>query len=147
MKLHAGHYITAVMAIFILIMIQFMVRAYHNQESLVAEDYYAKELRYQEQIDKLHNAAALSEEVRFQVLPGHLLLEFPTAVAGSIITGELYLMRPNDADGDRRIALRADPTGRFTMDTGGMRRGAYSVHLEWQAGGVSYLTEDRIHLD
>lgn len=146
MKLHAGHYIVVVMAAFILIMTQFMVRAYHNQETLVAEDYYARELRYQEQIDKLHNVAALGEDVRFEVRPGRLELTFPTALNGTAITGELFLMRPNDARGDLRVPLRVDAQGRFTVDTEPLLKGAYSVHLEWEADGVAYLTEDRVHV-
>lgn len=146
MKLHAGHAVIVVMAIFILIMTQFMVRAYHNQESLVAEDYYAKEIRYQEQIDKLHNTRALDEAVRIQALPGRLVIDFPQAIIGQAITGELFLMRPSDARSDLRIPVTADANGRFSVDTSEQLKGAYSVQLEWQAGGTAYLTEDNIHL-
>jgi hypothetical protein len=147
MKLHPGHAIVVAMAAFILIMIQFMVRAYNNQESLVAEDYYAKELRYQEQIDKLQNAASLEQEVRFDALPGRLVLTFPPSVPPGAISGELFMMRPNDESADRRVPLKVDPQGRFSVDTGDLPKGAYLVHLEWKANDVEYLTEDRIHLD
>lgn len=146
MKLHAGHAVIVVMAIFILIMTQFMVRAYQNQESLVAEDYYAKEIRYQEQIDKLHNTSALEEAVRIEALPGRLVIDFPQTMRGQAITGELFLMRPSDARSDLRIPVAADANGRFTVDTGEQLKGAYMVQLEWQAGGTSYLTEDSVHL-
>lgn len=146
MKLHAGHAVIVVMAIFILIMTQFMVRAYQNQESLVAEDYYAKEIRYQEQIDKLHNTSALEEAVRIEALPGRLVIDFPQAMHGQAITGELFLMRPSDARSDLRIPVVADANGRFTVDTGEQLKGAYTVQLEWQSGGTAYLTEDNVHL-
>jgi len=146
MKLDWGHSIAIAMAIFILIMAQFMVRAYHHQEALVAEDYYARELRYQEQIDKLGNAAALGEAVRFDVRPGEVVLTFPEVVRHGAITGELFLMRPSDARADHRTAVRADSAGRFVLDTRGMLKGAYTVHLEWSSGGQDHLTEDRLHL-
>jgi len=145
-NLHAGHAVMLAMAAFILIMIQFMVRAYHNQETLVTEDYYAKELRYQEQIDKLNNASALGGDVQVEALPGRLTLHFPDAVAGMGITGELFLMKPDDAQGDIRLQVQADPQGRFTVDTERMRKGAYSMHLEWQVDGQAFLTEQRIHI-
>ncbi len=146
MKLHAGHAVIVVMAIFILIMTQFMVRAYHNQESLVAEDYYAKEISYQEQIDKKHNTSSLGEAVHIEALPGRLVIDFPKAMHGQAITGELYLMRPSDERSDLRLPITADGNGRFTVDTGDQLKGAYTVQLEWQAGGTAYLTEDNIHL-
>ena len=146
MKLHAGHAIVAAMGAFILIMTQFMVRAYHNQETLVAEDYYARELRYQEQIDKLNNVAALGTDVHITVLPGRLDLQFPEGSDPSGITAELYLMRPDDERADLRVTVVPDPQGRFTLDTGDVLKGAYLFHLEWRAAGVEYLTEDRIHV-
>ena len=146
MKLHAGHAVIVVMAIFILIMTQFMVRAYQNQETLVAEDYYAKEIRYQEQIDKMHNSSALGEAVRFEALPGRLVIDFPQAMHGKAITGELFLMRPSDARSDLRIPVTADADGRSTVDTGEQMKGAYSVHLEWQVAGIDYFSEDKVHL-
>ncbi len=146
MKLHAGHAVIIVMVIFILIMTQFMVRAYYNQEALVADDYYAKELRYQEQIEKHHNSAGLAEPVHFAVHPGRLVLTFPGSVQHGPITGELFLMRPNDADGDLRVSVTVDPQGQYTLDTEPLMKGAYSVHLEWQAGGTDYLSETAIHI-
>lgn len=146
MKLNWGHAIIATMTGFILIMVQFMVRAYHNQESLVAEDYYAREIRYQEQIDKLGNAALLGEFVKVESRPGHLHFVFPKAVRGQEISGELFLMRPNDPRGDLRVPVRVDAGGGFTVDTGSLHKGAYSVHLEWESNGVAYLTEDHVHI-
>ena len=146
MKLHAGHAIVVAMALFILIMAQFMVRAYHNQETLVAEDYYADELRYQEQIDKLGNAAALGAAVHVEAVPGRLVLTFPDTVRGKEITGELFLMRPSDERGDLRLPLMVDAEGRFTVDTGALFKGAYQVQVEWQVDGRAYRTEDEVYL-
>lgn len=145
-KLHAGHAVIIGMSIFILIMTQFMVRAYYNQESLVAEDYYTKELRYQEQIDKMHNTAALEVAVRVSPLAGHLVLDFPEVFHGKEISGELFLMRPSDERADLRVPLRVDANGRFTVDTSKLLKGAYSLQLEWQADSVAYFLEENIHL-
>lgn len=146
MKLHAGHAIVAAMAAFILIMTQFMVRAYHNQETLVAEDYYAKELRYQEQIDKLQNASRLGEKVRFEMTPGSLEIRFPADVNGKLVSGELFLMRSDDARADRRVTVSVPEGTSFTVPTKDMLPGVYSVQLEWTADGVAYLAEDRIYV-
>jgi hypothetical protein len=146
MKLHAGHAVVAVMVIFILIMTQFMVRAYHNQETLVAEDYYGDELRYQDQIDKLKNVSTLGQDVKVDPQPGTLTFTFPEVLRGKAIAGELYLMRPSDAAADHRVAFTVDAEGRYVLDTRTMPTGAYTVQLEWNAEGTKYLTEDRIHL-
>lgn len=145
-KLHAGHAVIAGMAAFILIMTQFMVRAYYNQESLVAEDYYAKELRYQEQIDKMHNAVALEEGVTVSPLPGRLVVDLPKVFLRKEVTGELFLMRPSDERSDLRVPFRVDGNGRFTVDTSKLLKGAYKLQLEWRADSVDYLLEEDIFL-
>lgn len=146
MKLNWGHGVVLVMVGFIAIMTQFMYRAYHNQESLVAEDYYAKELRYQEQIDKRANASALGAVVSVEVLPGRIVFVFPEQLRDAEIEAEAYFMRPSDPRGDQRMRLTVGEDGRAEVDTGDLLRGAYHLRLEWSAAGTEYLLEDRIHL-
>ncbi len=146
MKLNWGHGVIMVMAAFIAIMVQFMYRAYHNQESLVAEDYYARELRYQEQIDKLANAAALDGKVQVDVRPGQIVFLFPEQVRDQAISAELFLMRPSDARGDHQVRMAVGEDGSAAVDTRELFRGAYHLRLEWSAAGTEYLLEDRIHL-
>jgi hypothetical protein len=146
MKLHWGHAITLVMLAFVAIMVQFAVRAINNPESLVAEDYYALELRYQEQIEKLGNVAALERDVRITVADGFLELHFPEVPGGERISGEMFLMRPSDARFDRRAAVVADAAGKWRMPTSEMLRGAYRLQLEWRSGGTAFLTEDQLYL-
>ena len=146
MKLSWGHGIVLVMLAFIAIMVQFMYRAYHNQESLVAEDYYARELRYQEDIDRRSNADELIERVQIQIHPDRIEFQFPDELKDTAIVAKVILMRPSDPLGDGVWGISADGEGHATLDTRGLLRGAYHIRLEWTAADKEYLLEDRIHL-
>lgn len=140
-----GHGIVLALSAFVLLMAWFMVRAIHNQEELVTNDYYAQELRYQDRIDQLERTAALGS-VAVDAHPGLLTITLPSNLLGAQVTGELYLMRPNDARFDHRQTVRADGEGRIVVDTRQLARGAYAMQLDWTANGEDYFTEQRLYL-
>lgn len=145
MKFTWGKAIFLVMTVFVLLMASFMYRAAFNQEELVAEDYYAQELRYQEQIDKLNRAAALEGQVQLVLNGSTLQIEWPQTVRGKAVAGELYLQRPSDARADARFSVTPDTSGVATIDLGGRLKGAYNAVLDWSADGTTYLTKERLY--
>ncbi len=146
MKLNWGHGIFITMAIFIVMMTSFMVRAFNNQEELVAEDYYAQELKYQERIDHMTNASAAGEAVRAEVSTGALTLVFPAQVRGKAVTGQVRLLKPNDSRADQVLPLAVDSAGRCLLDTRGWMKGAYHLQVDWTMDGVQHFSEDHIHI-
>jgi hypothetical protein len=146
MKLTWGRAIFLVMTVFVLLMASFMYRAAFNQEELVAEDYYAQELRYQDQIDKLNRTAALDGQVHMELTGGTLRVEWPQAVRGKAVSGELYLQRPSDARADARFPVKPDTSGVAIIDLGDRLKGAYNAVLEWSADGTTYLTQERLYV-
>jgi nitrogen fixation protein FixH len=146
MKLNWGHGIFITMAIFIVMMTSFMVRAFNNQEELVAEDYYAQELQYQERIDQMRNAGAAGEALRAEVSGATLTLVFPAQVRGKAITGQARLLKPNDSRADQVLPLAVDSAGRCTFDTRDWMKGAYHLQVDWAVAGVDHFSEDHIHI-
>jgi hypothetical protein len=146
MKFSWGKAIFLVMTAFVLLMASFMYRAAFNQEELVAEDYYAQELRYQDQIDKLNRTAALDGKVHVVLNGSTLQIEWPQAVRNKAVAGELYLQRPSDARADARFPVKPDTSGVAIIDLGDRLKGAYNAVLEWSADGTTYLTQERLYV-
>jgi nitrogen fixation protein FixH len=145
MKFSWGQGIFLVMTAFAVLMATFMYRAYHAQEDLVAENYYEQEIRYQQQIDKLDNAAGLGAAAGMDVVGDELLISFPEEVRNSRITGELYLQRPNDARFDDRIPFTVED-GILRVPVADRMKGVYRAQMEWSVAGTDYLTVERIYL-
>ncbi|MBL0036833.1 MAG: FixH family protein [Flavobacteriales bacterium] len=146
MKFNWGHGIFISMVIFVIMMTSFMVRAFHNQEELVTENYYAEELKYQDRIDRMTNATEAGEAMRTEVVAGALVLTFPARFAGAPINGSAHLLKPNDSRADRTVELVVDNTGRCTIDTQGWMKGVYHLQVDWNAEGVDHYSEDHIHV-
>lgn len=125
-------------------MATFMVIASQHVESLVTDEYYAEELKYQERIDAQARARSLSAPVAILVKGDEVELRFPAELKGKSVTGTLNLLRPNDARGDRRVAVRMDADGLFRSPALQLLPGRYDASIDWQADGVSYHSSDKL---
>ena len=63
MKFTIGHAITIVFISFTVYILSFVYRSFTNEVDLVAEDYYAQEIAYQDRIDHIANAKHLAGEI------------------------------------------------------------------------------------
>ena len=72
-----GHKILIVYAVFVGGMLFLAFKSSKQNVDLVTEDYYAKELQYQQKIDELKRTASLSAPVNFEVVNHALTIRFP----------------------------------------------------------------------
>ena len=147
MKLNWGTGIAATLAVFVGMMAWFAMRAINNPESLVAEDYYQRELHFQGEIDKLDRSRSSGEYVQVDQSTGSIVLQFPHTTGKGPITGRLQLMRPSDARGDRMVDVHPDSAGRFEFDTHDLLKGAYRLRLDWTRDGEERLHEQPIDVE
>lgn len=129
---------------FAAMMATFLVIASRHVESLVTDEYYAEELRYQQRIDAQARARSLSGPVAILVQGDELALRFPDEMKGRMITGTLTLRRPNDARGDRSVEIHMDAEGLFRSSGLRLLPGRYDASIDWQADGVSYHSSDKL---
>lgn len=129
---------------FIGLMAWFLVMAARSPESLVTEQYYEQELRYQDRIDDMERAHALTEAVHMEVSGHSIRLIFPPEFRASRITGELTLLRPNDPAADKVLPVTADGTGSFEAVGLDLVPGRYNASLAWAVEGVSYFTTEKL---
>ena len=146
MRFTWGHAIFLVMTAFVLLMGWFMVRAMHNPEELVAENYYQKELRYQQDIDAMARTREVGGDARIMEGNGVLTITFPASVRASDVAGRLQLLRPSDARADTVFQVLPDTAGICRVDVSRLMKGAYCTSLDWTVDGRTYLTRGSIYL-
>jgi len=129
---------------FAVMMAAFGIASARRTESLVTEEYYAEELRYQDRIDAQGRALSLSAPVAVSIDDDRLHLRFPDELTGKRITGKLRLLRPNDPRADQDLAFTADDSGHFHSDPLELWPGRYDASLEWQCDGVTYHSAEKL---
>jgi hypothetical protein len=108
---------------------------------LVTDQYYDRELRYQDRIQALDRASRPDAAITVEERQDTLLLLFPPTVGARKIAGSVVLYRPADPGLDKTIPMRPDKSGRQVIATAGLAPGLWRVKLEWKVDGVEYYTE------
>jgi hypothetical protein len=142
---------TAIIGYFILFisfLIGFVAFASRQKVELVAKDYYANEILYQQQIERNKRTQPFHGRVFIKYYP-----ESRTAVAGlpaehlsGSLVGKVRFYRPSNAQLDREFVLSPDAAGRQTFDVTRLESGLWRVKIDWKANGLEYSYETSIVL-
>jgi hypothetical protein len=125
---------------FILTLVVISVR--QDDIHLVTENYYEKEIKYQDQIEREKSAAALDREVLvFDAQAKAMVLDLPVGAKGN-----LQLFRPSDARLDQELSLYIKEEGKTTIPLEKLRSGYWRVQLTWTENGVEFYQEKKINL-
>lgn len=125
---------------FILTLVVISVR--QDDIHLVTENYYEKELKYQEHIDRETSAAGLNREVLvFDAVSKSMVLDLPVGAKG-----DLKLFRPSDERLDQELYLDILEEGKTTVPLEKLKSGYWKVQLTWTENGVDFYQEKKISL-
>lgn len=140
--------IIAFFAVAICAVVSYTVFSIRQSVDLVADDYYAQELVYQEHIDSLRRANALPERPSWEHRDSErrFIVSFPASLAGRLTAGTLTFYRASDKRLDRDFVLALQPDGSQQISTDGMAPGLWQIQLQWTMDGDSYYVEEAVIL-
>lgn len=138
-----GYRIAIFYTAFAAFIIALVVMSFNQKYDLVTEDYYDKELKFQEQIDKQNLVNTNSKQVVWKHEGKSLNLFFP---ATDKVSGEIKLFRPSDAAMDFKIAVMPDSLGNQQVDLTAASSGKYLLQIDWNENGKAYFQESVIIL-
>ncbi|MGZ3900705.1 MAG: FixH family protein [Bacteroidia bacterium] len=146
MKLSWSYRITFLYLGFVGIIVTLVTISSRNKEELVAKDYYAQELRYQDKINAINNEKALAESISHQVDESSITLMLP-AVLEKEISGEINFYCPADSKKDISFKMMFNKEGKQVISKSKVQRGIYKLRLSWNVSGKSYFKEEVITIN
>lgn len=114
---------------------------------LVTENYYEKELKYQDKIDMLNRTKALTDKITIENTSGIVKINFPSAYANEIITGTVNFYRAMDKKKDFKVELKKDASSIQKISTANMEKGNWKVEIMWKMQGKDYFCQSDIFVD
>lgn len=141
-----GNKLLVVFGLFALLLGTLVYKAMHTRFDLVSSDYYKQELRYQQRIDGIANAARISAPVVEQNATT-LTIIMPEALKGMPVKGEAWFYRKSDAEADTRIALEPDADGQQVISKKLLVAGPYQLKLDWKTGDTVYYVEKELKVN
>ncbi len=144
MKLNWGTSIAIIYGLFAITMVGFVIKSKSIDHSLVTDDYYAKDLAYQSQYDKLTNSQELANNLAINKLAGEVQFLFPKEIQQA--SGNILFYRADDKGKDFSVEIAPDANGQQLVPTAQLTPGRWKVKVDWQAGGKSFYKEQVVIL-
>ncbi len=135
--------------VFVLFILGLVVLTTFHRHSLVTEDYYEEELRYQDQIERMRNANQLSAglDISFDRSNRQIVLNYPPDAVLGELKGTVTMFRPSDADHDVVYPVQVDRDGRQYIRTDNLLRGLWRMKIDWQSAGDAYYVEEVVIIE
>lgn len=145
-KFNWGWGITLFMIGFISFMGYLTYKAFSIDFDLVAEDYYAQELEYEERLLHLRNAAALETRPELVLSEQHLHLVFPSGTSKGV-AGQLHFYDPASRKNDRYLDIALDEQGEMELPLEQLTSSRYTVKISWSSQDTHYYHETLLVLN
>lgn len=110
---------------------------------LVSNDYYEKDLKYQDKIDQINRANLLEKKFEINQINGDLEFVFPT-VNHYGISGTIEFFRPSDDDLDKNINFNLDSGNVFLYKNRDIKSGLWIIKVPWVHNDSSYFYQEEI---
>ena len=151
MKRRIHPWAIGVTAVVILVPVAFVLLALiavRSDRNLVTDDYYEKDLRYQDRIDALRRARALLVKpvIEYDASSPACTVQFPDSAHWTPIRGSIRLYRSADRRSDREVPLQLDRQASQTLPTRSMEKGLWLVQLSWKVRDLDYYLEERVFI-
>lgn len=136
-----GYGIIIGFVLFAAYILYFVFSSYNHSIDLVAEDYYAQEVAYQDRITGIQNASAVSDDIGVQCTRTEVVVTFPEEWKNAITAGTVHFFRPSDVNRDVIVPLELDEQSALHVTGEKFQAGRYEVQISWQADGKSYYVK------
>lgn len=146
MKINWGTGIVIAFIAFISFIMYFVVNMNVNKKydhDLVTEDYYKKELEFQNDINKETNAKNLSENLNWKKTNEGLVITFPETFDINSISGKVFLYRPSNKQLDFETSISTSNHNLLIPDTR-LLDGRWNIKIDWKYKETSYLFKEEI---
>lgn len=140
MKWTIGHTITLafiVFATFILFMVSKMI---NTKVDLVEKDYYAKEIKFQNQINKYQNTVQLGDSaVIIQQTDDKIIIQIHN---NPVLSANVFIYYPANEEYDKKLSF--NNTQNIIIDKNNIHKGRAKIKLDWNDTANEYYFEKEL---
>ncbi|MGB6036573.1 MAG: FixH family protein [Cryomorphaceae bacterium] len=141
-----GHKIAIVYGLFVAFMIGMLVMSTNYDNDLVTEDYYAKELAYQDKIDAGQNLVQANFDVEVKMIDGKLKLVFDQLPSAKTVSGEVKFYKPDNQKMDETHPIIMEVNSSEMEISSKGKHGRYKVQVTFELEGKSFYKEQELVL-
>ncbi len=138
------YFIITAFVLFMMFIGQFIYRSINLPVNLVSDDYYEKELKYQDHIDMVKRSTELNKKIKISYLQQQVIVQIKFPENIKIEKGIVHFYRADDSRLDQKIALKNDKKNTTSISSENLKKGPWIVKLFYQIQSVNYFLEQKI---
>ncbi|WP_291099601.1 MULTISPECIES: FixH family protein [Weeksellaceae] len=142
MKFTWGHGVVVALGCFIIFILSLLYFA-GETGGMVTDNYYEKELHFQDEINSEKRANALKEKPEVIVQANGFLFQFPVSTSADF-SGDIYLLRNEDETKDIKETIKLNDRKNFLISSVKLKDGVYELTLNWKENNQTYLIKKSI---
>ncbi len=146
MKFTWGHGILLLLIVFLVGMITLVIISSSQELNLVTEDYYPKEIRYQEHIDKEAANSNLEKGIEFSQTENDIYIKFPQLDSISKPYGKILLFYPRSYRFDKEYQIDINDSLYQIISKDSIMTGKCIIKIDWSQDSIDYYQEETLML-
>jgi hypothetical protein len=144
MKFNWGVGITLICAGFVLLCVVTTIIFMNQDVELVSNNYYEKEIKYQDKINILKRTRDLHADVNIECNGSLVTLQFPNFLNSKSKSGDIHFFRPAGEKNDFKVSVSPDSTGSQIISSGRLIKGLWKIAIDWKTDNDQFYSEKSI---
>lgn len=140
-----GYKILTFYIVFVIGIVFLVIKSIGQNQDLVITDYYEQELKFQDKIDKVHRANALSAPIYYEVQKDTLLIRFPGEMKDKLISADVVLYCTADEGKDIKRSFKSN-NAQILFAIPATNKGLHELKISWSVTDISYYYEHKLIL-
>jgi hypothetical protein len=141
MKMNWGTGIAITYVVFVIATVSVVLFTTTIDVNLVTDDYYEKELTFQDEIDKVSRTNKLAEQPVINLTGKNVYLKFPNSISSTLVEGKIKFYRPSDNNLDFSLPIALNEHGEQIVNSIRLIEGLWRVYVDWNIDDKQFLVE------
>ena len=142
-----GHKILIVIILFLMAMVGMVIYASMQTNEMVDENYYQKEMAYQDVIDAKKNLLTVSTDNVVSQTMLEVVITLPVGTFEKLEKGTIELMRSDSEAKDMHLDIKAHGNNRYVFQKSDLSKGMYKARISWVSNGTAYYKEESVFVE
>lgn len=138
-----GNRIVVAFVLFAAFILYMVVRAFQQDFDLVADDYYAQEINYQQKLVQKANLENLVTKVLLVQGKESITMTFPE---GHEPNGEVHFYHPSTELFDQKVPINTDAANQQEFGKDSLITGSYRINITWESDGKEYFQQEQVFI-
>jgi len=142
-----GHKITIVIVIFLVGMLGMVYYASLQTNEMIDDQYYQKEMVYQQVIDAQQNLQDISDDNLVSQTMYEVVFTLPPGTFEKLEKGNIELLRNDAKSKDVQLAIVPNGSNRRVISKSTLSKGVYKARIRWTSDHKEFYKEESVYVE